>query len=170
MKFHVQRKYSFLPVVNSITHTIILGTLPSEISLIHKQYYAHPRNMFWRLISAILNVDLTIIDYQTRLSILLENGIGLWDVVSDADRKNSLDREIFNHINNDLIQLFENLPCLTTIGFNGNTAARIGMKTLQIKTLKYKILVLPSSSSTHTVPYEAKLIRWLLIKKSHDLF
>lgn len=169
IKLYIKRKYSFAPIINNVTRTLILGSLPSDKSLTCKQYYAHPRNKFWQLISAIIGIDLTTINYQIRLDKLLENGIGLWDVVSEAYRKNSLDSEISDYVNNDLMLLFNNLPCLTTIGFNGSTAARIGMKILKLKNLKYKILILPSSSSTHTISYEAKLARWLLIKKSHNL-
>ena len=44
----------FPPVVAANTHTMILGSFPGEASLDAAQYYAHPRNQFWRLLGTVL--------------------------------------------------------------------------------------------------------------------
>lgn len=156
-------KYSLVPVINNTIRILILGSLPGDTSLLCKQYYAHPQNKFWKLISAIINVDITICTYQMKLDTLLKNSIGLWDVIAQAKRKGSLDNKIYDYTNNNLISLLNKLPYLVTIGFNGSTATRIGMKILKNKKSQYKIISLPSSSAAYTIPYSYKLSTWMCL-------
>ena len=48
------RKSGLPPVVDENTEILILGTLPSDMSLAAEQYYANPGNDFWKLIGAVL--------------------------------------------------------------------------------------------------------------------
>lgn len=99
-------------------------------------------------------------DYDTRLAALLARGFGLWDVVADAEREGSLDADIRNARAHDLRTLAGDLPVLSTIAFNGGTAARIGIKQLGFAGDRFKLLRLPSSSPAHAVPFQDKLQRW----------
>jgi G:T/U-mismatch repair DNA glycosylase len=45
---HSPTKASFAPLADAKTRVVILGTLPSDISLELGQYYANPRNQFWQ--------------------------------------------------------------------------------------------------------------------------
>lgn len=154
------RKASFAPVVDQRTHTLILGSLPGEVSLAQSQYYANPQNKFWKLLSDVTGVELAGLPYAERLPRLLEHGVGLWDVVAEAHREGSLDSNIRNQITNDLLSLIATLPQLKTIGFNGGTAARIGLKLLKQHAQQYRIVLLPSSSPAYTKPYQEKLAGW----------
>lgn len=154
------KKASFAPVVDQHTHTLILGSLPGEVSLAQSQYYANPQNKFWKLVGDVIGVELTSLPYTERLPRLLEQGIGLWDVVAEAHREGSLDSNIRNQVNNDLLSLIATLPKLATIGFNGGTAARIGLKLLKEQSQQYRIVLLPSSSPAYTRPYHEKLAVW----------
>ncbi len=49
-------KSSFPPVVDRNTRLLILGSLPGEASLLRGEYYAHPRNHFWRLMEGVIEV------------------------------------------------------------------------------------------------------------------
>lgn len=161
----MQRKSSFPAVVNDQVHTLILGSLPGERSLAQSQYYANPQNAFWKLLSEIVGEDLRALEYEARLQALLEHGIGLWDVVAEAQREGSLDSKILNHASNDLTGLIETLPKLTTIAFNGGTAARLGLKALKERADQYRIVLLPSSSPAHTMAYAIKLAAWSELKR-----
>lgn len=160
-------KRSLLPIVNYNTRTLIFGSLPSDISIKEQQYYAHPQNKFWQLMSSVLDINLTNLTYKTRLDVLLENHIGIWDVILEGKRQGSLDCKICSYISQDFLAFFKTLPKLTTIAFNGKLAQSIGVKTLQHQGLysHYTILPLPSSSSAYTIPYLAKLSKWFLIRK-----
>jgi len=152
---------SFAPVVASDTRTLILGSLPGVASLAAGQYYGHPHNKFWKLVEDVIGVALTEMDYAPRLQALLTHRIGLWDVIANARRIGSLDSNIRDHTQNDLLALLENLPKLETIAFNGGTAARIGLKALGERAEAYRILLLPSSSPAHAaLSYGQKLEQW----------
>ncbi len=159
------RKRSFAPIVDDHVRLLILGSLPGEKSLAHGQYYANPQNKFWSLMSAVIDTDLLILPYSVRLEALLENGIGLWDVVAEAHREGSLDSKIRNQAHNDLIGLVNELPRLTTIAFNGGTAARLGLRTLQDRASRYRIIKLPSSSPAYTLSYSEKLNDWRCLQQ-----
>jgi hypoxanthine-DNA glycosylase len=157
------RKRSFAPVVNHDTRVLILGSLPGEISLANGQYYANPQNKFWTLMSEIINRNLVALEYADRLQALLGHGIGLWDVVAEAQRAGSLDSRIRARADNDLVKLLAALPRLKVIAFNGGTAARIGLKSLGSHAERYTILKLPSSSPAYTLAYADKAAVWLAL-------
>ena len=156
-------KRSFAPVVDDETRLLLLGSLPGEESLAQLRYYAHPRNQFWLLMGAVIGRDLTPLDYPDRLHALLGAGVGLWDVVESASRRGSLDAAIRNHQPNRLAELAASLPKLAAIGFNGNTAARIGHAQLAGQS-DLSLLTLPSSSPAFTIPLADKRLRWLELR------
>lgn len=156
----MKRKRSFAAVVDPQVRLLILGSLPGERSLAQSQYYAHPQNRFWRLMSDVVDINLTALDYPARLHTLLAHGVGLWDVVAEAVRDGSLDSQIRDHAHNDLASLLATLPDLEAIAFNGGTAARIGLKTLAPQAGRYQFIQLPSSSPAYTLAYAEKLMAW----------
>lgn len=160
-------KHSFPPIVNANTRILILGSLPGDASLAQQQYYAHPQNRFWHLLSEVMGVNLVERPYQDKLACLLEHGIGLWDVVASAQRRGSLDSQIREHQQNDLPGLIATLPRLEVIAFNGGTAAKIGTKILASMKATHRQLSLPSSSPAYTLPYAQKLERWNALKCSN---
>ncbi len=156
--------HGFAPVTDQHTQILILGSFPGVASLDAQQYYAHPRNQFWKLVSDLVDVNLVILPYEARLPLLHKHHIGVWDVIANAQRKGSLDTNIRNAVDNDLISLLTTMPQLHTIGFNGGTATRTGLKALGEYAGKYNIVTLPSSSPAHTMPYSAKLAVWQELK------
>ncbi len=156
-------KTSFAPVINPQVQLLLLGSLPGERSLVQQQYYAHPQNRFWHLMGEVLQQDLPAMAYAERLACLLAHGVGLWDVVAKAQRNGSLDANIRQRSDNDLPALLTQLPSLQAIAFNGNTAARIGVKLLGTQAESYRIVQLPSSSPAYTVPYAAKAGAWRVL-------
>ena len=154
-------KTSFAPVVDRGTRLLILGSLPGERSLAAGEYYAHPQNQFWRLLGAVLGVELTSLDYGARLACLRAHGIGLWDVIGRAQREGSLDSALRGIEDNDLARLLAGLPALRGIAFNGGTAARIGRRALAGVWSGSDPISLPSSSAAHaSLSFERKLDQW----------
>ena len=51
-------KRAFAPVVDQGTRLLVLGSLPGDASLKASQYYAHPRNGFWRLIGGVIDAPI----------------------------------------------------------------------------------------------------------------
>jgi len=160
----MERKQCFAPVVDDHTRLLVLGSLPGEKSLAQSQYYAHKQNRFWMLMSAVVGVDLVPLAYDVRLQTLLQHGVGLWDVVAEAHRTGSLDSNIRNRDDNDLLALLGRHPAITTIAFNGGTAHKLGVKILAEHAARYRIEALPSSSPAYTLAYAEKLARWGVLK------
>jgi len=156
------------PRVAADTRLLLLGSFPGVASLQAQQYYGHPRNQFWRLLGEALNLPLAASDYERRMALLAEAGVGLWDVITETHREGSLDSEIREPLGSDLIGLTAGLPTLHTIAFNGGTAARIGLRQLGVASLRYRIVLLPSSSPAYTRPYADKLIAWQQLITSHE--
>jgi hypoxanthine-DNA glycosylase len=156
------RKASFPAVVDARTRVLILGSLPGDASLALAQYYGHPRNAFWRLLERVLDTPLVALPYEERLATLLARGVGLWDVIAQAQRRGSLDADIQDPTANDLVALVETLPRLKAVAFNGGTAARLGGKLLAGR---LPTLALPSSSPAHAArSFVEKAAAWSAIR------
>jgi hypoxanthine-DNA glycosylase len=156
--------HCFPPVTRPDTRLILLGSLPGAVSLAQQRYYAHPRNLFWRLMSPVIGRDLVALDYAARLDALLDAHVGLWDTVAAATREGSLDAAIRLHEASDLAALAGELPELRAIGFNGATSARIGRKQLGY-TGGLALIDLPSSSPAYaSLPLERKQEAWLALR------
>jgi double-stranded uracil-DNA glycosylase len=156
-------KRSFPPIVDAGTRILVLGSLPGEESLARRQYYANPRNHFWRLIGAVIGPDLVALPYEERLRALIAAGVGLWDTVGSATRRGSLDGNIRGHSANDLAALAASLPELRAVGFNGGKSAALGLAQLAART-DLALIPLPSSSPAYTRPFEEKLEAWMRLK------
>ncbi|KVZ14097.1 DNA-deoxyinosine glycosylase [Burkholderia ubonensis] len=153
----------FAPVVGPATHTMILGSFPGEASLDAAQYYAHPRNQFWRLLGEVLGEPaLHELAYDARLERVLKHGIGIWDVLAACHREGSLDSAIRNAKPNDFDALREHAPLLKKVCFNGKAAGRFAEV---IGAAGYETLVLPSSSPANAMlSFEQKLALWRRIR------
>jgi hypoxanthine-DNA glycosylase len=62
------RKLGLPPILGRATRVLILGSFPGEASLAASQYYAHPRNHFWPLVGALIDVPLPTMSYRDRLA------------------------------------------------------------------------------------------------------
>lgn len=159
------RKRAFDPVVDADTRLLILGSLPGEASLAAGQYYAHPRNAFWRLMGGVLDeADLHARPYPDRLAALRAHGVGLWDTVAEAERIGSLDAAIRLPVHADLAGLTAALPRLRAIAFNGGKAASTGARILGAEQTGTAQILLPSSSPALARPLEWKAERWAVLR------
>ncbi|HEY8101145.1 MAG TPA: DNA-deoxyinosine glycosylase [Burkholderiaceae bacterium] len=146
------------PSLNADTRILILGSFPGEASLQAQQYYAHPRNQFWALLSAVLGEDLRKLDYPDRLRALQDHHIGLWDVIAVCAREGSLDSAIRNAQANDFAMLKHQCPNLHLVCFNGKTSGKFEP---QFAHAGFRTLILPSSSPANAQwSFEQKLAAW----------
>ncbi|WP_136418520.1 MULTISPECIES: DNA-deoxyinosine glycosylase [Oxalobacteraceae] len=148
----------FPPVLDRSTRILILGSFPGEASLAAQQYYAHPRNQFWRLLSAVLGEELVSLPYPQRLQRLLAHRIGLWDVIAACEREGSLDTAIRRAQANDFVMLKQQCPALERVCFNGKTSGRYEV---QFAAAGFETRLLPSSSPANAqLSFEQKLALW----------
>ncbi|MGI4842259.1 MAG: DNA-deoxyinosine glycosylase [Janthinobacterium lividum] len=146
------------PVIDAEVRILVLGSFPGAASLAAGRYYAHPRNQFWRLISAVTGEDLASLPYEKRLPRLLAHHVGLWDVLAGCEREGSLDSAIRKPAANDFERLRVLCPRLETVGFNGQASGKFAP---QFAAAGYRTLVLPSSSPAHmAMSFEQKLEVW----------
>lgn len=152
-------KTSFSPIANEKTEILILGTMPGEKSLLLQEYYAHPRNKFWKILSSITEEPLPS-TYKEKQAFLLKNKLGIWDVAHSANRKGSLDSAIQNEIPNEIPGFIKSHPKLKVIAFNGAKAESLFDKYFdRLDNLIY--VSLPSSSPANTgFTFEAICKKW----------
>ena len=146
------------PVIARHTRLVVLGSFPGAASLAARQYYAHPRNQFWPLLSALWGIDLVGLPYARRLAALRERGLGLWDVYASCHREGSLDSAIEDAALNDLASLRRRAPALQAVAHNGGESAR----SMRLTTaLGLPVVRLPSTSPANASwSFERKLAAW----------
>lgn len=163
-------KKGFPPVSQSNALVLILGSMPGEESLRLQQYYAHPRNSFWKIMGSLFNFDYKS-SYQNRCNALMENKVALWDVMEECEREGSLDSSIKNHTieENDFKTFFTNHSDIKYVFFNGSKAEQEFKKRVSPKlnmSIKLQFQKLPSTSPAMAMlNFDEKLFAWREIIK-----
>lgn len=155
---------SFAPVADRRAEILILGSMPGRDSLAAGQYYAHPRNLFWKIMAALLGVDPQA-PYRGRLKALRDSRIALWDVIHSCRREGSLDADIERGSvrPNAFAAFFRAHPHIHKVFFNGSTAEAKYVEHVMpaVKSLALVYARLPSTSPAHaSLSYEKKLAAW----------
>lgn len=140
----IHLKTSFDPISNADTKILILGTMPGDKSLELGEYYGHPRNRFWKILSTISNNELPL-SYSDKKGLLVKLKIGIWDVAHKANRKGSLDSAINDEEPNDLEYFISKHKNLKVISFNGTKSEILFNKYFERKS-SIKYITLPSTS------------------------
>jgi hypoxanthine-DNA glycosylase len=159
--------FGFPPISSPSARVLILGSLPGRLSLERGEYYANPQNSFWKIIADRVP-DLPS-DYTSRVAILIEHHVALWDVLAAATRSGSLDAAIAEDaIPNNFRAFFRAHPNIKLIGFNGATAARLYerhvMPTLTDDPREIARQTLPSTSGAHaSLSFLEKADRWSVL-------
>lgn len=153
------------PICDERTRVLILGSFPSVASMQAQQYYAYPRNQFWRLLGAVIGKPLAELEYGQRIPLVLKSGFGIWDVIGACERPGSLDSAIRNEQANDFAALFARYPQIERLALNGGKA---GAYRRLLENLGKDVVVLPSSSpanATHTFEHKRAVWTSLLQQK-----
>lgn len=167
----------FKPVIDQYSHVLILGSMPSEESLRRQEYYANPRNQFWRIMEILFSSENIAegieqsdygrgdISYAQKLEIILRNQLALWDVIAACEREGSLDSNIRSPEPNAFAELFIQYPNLHFVAFNGQKAFDIYRRKVGLN-LKEGLIYQPLSSTSpaNTMSLERKVEEWKILK------
>lgn len=158
--------HSFPAISTPRCHTLILGSMPGKASLVAGQYYAHPRNSFWRIIGKLLDMD-PMLSYQRRVEAVTGRGIAVWDVMKTCTRTSSLDADIVESsiVPNDFDSFFATHLRIASVYFNGAKAEHAYRKyVLSRLPLQSKLRThtrLPSTSPANaSLDLDAKFEAW----------
>lgn len=140
----------FPPIARGDARVLVLGSLPSKASIRAREYYAHPRNAFWKIMRVIAGASG---DYASRCRALEGCGIAVWDVLKSSMRPGSLDADIDMEcaVPNDFEGFFSCHGQVRLVCFNGRKAQdmfrRFVRPELSHQHLGYALL--PSTSPAH---------------------
>lgn len=162
---------SFPPEVSEATRVMVLGSMPGRRSLELGQYYAHPRNRLWPLLTDLLGLGENL-DYERRMRCALEAGLGFWDVLKHCERPGSLDASIrrTSEVANEFGGLLRQYPRIRALAFNGRKA-RLAFRSHVERQLSsgsangIELLELPSTSPANAaVSYEQLRESWSVVR------
>lgn len=142
------RKFTFPPISKPDAILLILGTMPGERSLSLNQYYGHGGNQFWKIMFSCFGQPFTQ-EYNTKIALLTQNKIALWDVLQYCEREGSSDNTIAEEYPNDFNSFFADHPHIRSVIFNGSNASDYFHKYIGF-TKEYQYFTLPSTSPANT--------------------
>jgi TDG/mug DNA glycosylase family protein len=157
--------HSFEPIIGRDPRILILGSMPGRISLQAVEYYANPRNVFWKIIASLFELDFDC-NYELRVRQLRELPIVLWDTLRACHRHGSLDSNILRQEieANDIIGLLGQFPGLRVMLFNGAASEKYFNQLVKPDLpigLDLALLRMPSTSPANAgMGFEQKLKAW----------
>ena len=160
----VSRITGFAPLTGPGVRRLILGSMPSRESLQRREYYGHPRNLFWGFMEALFGIDARL-PYDQRARSLVGHGVAVWDVVRSCERHASSDAAIRAVDANDLPAFFAAHPRVRAVFFNGRKAADLFERLVRPRAgaaaAELHCELLPSTSPANaSLSRAAKLAAW----------
>ncbi len=162
---------SFPPIERENATVLILGSMPGRESLERRQYYAHPRNAFWPIMSMLYG--LTGSGYEEKTRELAEKGVAVWDVLKACFRAGSLDANIDDStiIVNDFTDFFNRHSAVNHVFFNGAKADAVYRKHVLPRLGPHRaglpLTRLPSTSPAHAgMSLEQKARAWRIVREA----
>ena len=138
--------------------------MPSQSSLKHQQYYKHPRNSFWWIMSRIFDFEPSL-NYSSRRLKLTQARVAVWDVLYQCRRLGSLDSSIEreSEIANDFPVWLNEHSTIRAILFNGKASHTLFKRhhPTCLEGRKIKISQCPSTSPAFAaMSRQRKLVVW----------
>ena len=152
--------HGLAPIADERCRVLILGNMPSAMSLAAQQYYGNPRNAFWRITGAVYGFDADA-PYADRVHALRACGVAVWDVLRSCRRVGSLDSAVVRDsmVPNDFTQFFADHRRIERVVFNG-AAAEANYRLLVPNGPAPASVRAPSTSPAQTMLYADKLDAW----------
>jgi double-stranded uracil-DNA glycosylase len=162
------RADGFKPIESPAARVLILGTVPSQMSLQQQRYYGNPQNSFWKIMGRLFGAAPEM-EYDERVLKLATSGVAVWDVCASAHRPGSLDSSIRSPEPNRFQDFFESHSKITLICFNGAKAAeiyeRLVLDRLPPAQAGIRRETLPSTSPANArLTLEEKVARWSIVR------
>ncbi|MBM5810770.1 MAG: DNA-deoxyinosine glycosylase [Gammaproteobacteria bacterium] len=159
----------FPPIARRSASVLVLGSMPGAASLAAGEYYAHPRNQFWRITGTLCGFDAAA-PYRRRVAGLRAADVALWDVIRCCVRRGSLDAAIepASVRVNDFQAFLVAHPHIAQIFFNGSQAEQVWRRHvapgLSLRR-ELRLRRLPSTSPAHAaLSYSGKLRAWRILR------
>lgn len=161
-------KKGLAPWVGYNPIVLILGTLPTDVSLKKQAYYQNKsKNSFWKIMHSLWPEDINLDDKE----FVMKHHIALWDCLKSAERKGNTDSG-FGMIKNpnDINHFLSTHPSIKTIILNGKTdTTDFFYQYFGDIQKRYKIKSLSSTSNNNThSTFEEKLSEWIFVKQLCD--
>ena len=142
--------HNFKPVFDRKSRVLILGTMPSVRSRAENFYYMHPQNLFWKVISSILAVQIPL-TVDAKKKMLIQSHIALWDVLKSCEIEGSSDSSIRRPVANDLSCVLDKSD-IKAIFTNGTRASELYKRYIKPST-GIESIALPSTSPANRKYY-----------------
>jgi len=160
------RESGLAPILGVDPVVLVLGSFPSRMSLEKGLYYANPKNQFWKVMRAVLDMpgDEGISQMYSRLK---QRRIAVWDMVeSRRFQQGSMDHDIREARMNDIFGFLDMNPRIRFIGLNGGRAWTFFLRSSKGKILPDSLVFqrLPSTSPANArYSLEDKIREWRII-------
>jgi len=119
----MKRLQGLPPIADKDARVLVLGSFLGNDSLRKQQYYAHPRNQFWKIIEALFGIARGD-DYARRCRRLAARGVAVWDVIGKCRRNGSSNRGIRDEEPNDFAAFYRQHPHIAAVFFNGKDTGK----------------------------------------------
>lgn len=146
-------------MIHHDSEVLILGSFPGGESLKQQKYYAHPQNIFWKMMADIHGIKSFESDDQ-KIHFLKKQKVALWDVLASCRRKGSSDASILKAAPNDIQGLLRKAPKIRRILLNGRFADK-AWRLFMADSIAISASYVPSTSPAHaSMSYQDKLKIW----------
>jgi len=158
LKVMSKRPVCFFPIVDKYSKILILGSFPGPLSLEKCEYYAYPRNQFWKMVFGLLGAEEPA-TYRGKVRALKAHRIALWDVIASCHRNNASDSNISKPVFNDIAGLLKRYPGIQAVFCNGTKSYSVYKS--RHKAICLPVTYLPSTSPAHaSSTFERKKKAW----------
>lgn len=139
-------EHPFEPVMDEHSKMIILGSIPSVVSVQRGYYYAHPTNRFYPVLSQLFGRDFVSPPWSKKRQMLLDQGIALYDAWMAGTLQGSSDASIEGAKVVSLETLLQG-RCIRHIYCNGSASYRAVIQAYP--SFSIPITLLPSTSAAN---------------------